>query len=96
MVRCLLPALALAFATSPVCQTPGSLPDLVSRAEAGTAQATEFRKERADRSEVAAAVGELTKAVKWHTRMRDARKLAQQDGKPIVWIQALGDLKGFT
>lgn len=35
-------------------------------------------------------------ALKWHEDLAEARVRSAAEGKPIVWIQALGDLEGFA
>lgn len=36
------------------------------------------------------------KALQWHESLPEARALAAATGKPILWLQALGDLEGFA
>ena len=45
--------------------------------------------------EVAKNVKRLTKEMHWHKSLASALAAGRQQGKPVVWIQALGDLKGF-
>jgi hypothetical protein len=42
-----------------------------------------------------AGVGKLT-ALKWHTSLAEATKAAGKHGKPILWLQILGQLQGFA
>ena len=44
---------------------------------------------------LAKAVSHVAKELAWQTSLEAAAKLARAQGKPIVWIQALGTLKGF-
>lgn len=45
---------------------------------------------------------DLSKAVKmvgklaWHDRLDEACEEAREQGKPVLWIQGLGDLEGFA
>ena len=34
--------------------------------------------------------------LQWHESLPEARALAAATGKPILWLQALGDLEGFA
>jgi len=42
-----------------------------------------------------AGVGKLA-ALKWHTSLAEAAKTAGKHGKPILWLQILGQLQGFA
>ena len=42
------------------------------------------------------AVGKVVKELDWKSTLRSAQREAMKTGKPIVWIQALGDLRGYT
>jgi hypothetical protein len=42
-----------------------------------------------------AGVGKLA-ALKWHTSLAEAAKAAGKSGKPILWLQILGQLQGFA
>jgi hypothetical protein len=46
--------------------------------------------------EHARGVDRVLKDLKWHKNLADAAKVAQREGKPIVWVQALGDIRGVT
>ena len=41
-------------------------------------------------------VDTLARRLAWHESLAGAAKTAAELDRPIVWIQALGDLKGFT
>jgi hypothetical protein len=58
--------------------------------------AREFQQSRVAGRELSRAVTRVTRELDWHKKLSIAAKEAQQSGKPIVWIHALGDLKGFT
>ena len=45
--------------------------------------------------EVATNVKRLTKQLHWHRTLAGALASGRTKGKPVLWIQALGDLKGF-
>lgn len=36
------------------------------------------------------------KALKWHESLAEAKAIAAATGKPILWLQALGDIDGFA
>ena len=36
------------------------------------------------------------KSLKWHESLGDAKAIAAATGKPILWLQALGDIDGFA
>jgi hypothetical protein len=36
------------------------------------------------------------KALAWHESLLDARAMSAATGKPILWLQALGDIDGFA
>lgn len=38
----------------------------------------------------------VTRGLRWHKTLASAVEEARAEHKPIVWIQALGDIKGFT
>lgn len=40
-------------------------------------------------------VERLTTRMRWHKRLGAALAEGKAKGKPVVWIQALGDLEGF-
>ena len=68
--------------------------DPVEKARALEA-AREFRAMKVPAKKVTSAVRKLLK-LRWHKSLRDAAYKARADHKPILWIQALGDLKGYT
>jgi hypothetical protein len=35
-------------------------------------------------------------ALPWHGKLEDAKVQSAATGKPILWIQSLGDLEGFA
>jgi hypothetical protein len=45
---------------------------------------------------LARAVGKLTRELTWQRDLADAAAAARQAGKPIFWLQLLGDLRGYT
>lgn len=36
------------------------------------------------------------KALKWHESLAEAKAVSAATGKPILWLQALGDIDGFA
>jgi hypothetical protein len=59
------------------------------------AAARKFRAMKVPAKKVTPAVRKLLK-LRWHKALRDAAYKAKADHKPILWIQALGDLRGYT
>lgn len=46
--------------------------------------------------EVSSGIRKLRKELKWYKTLRVASREAKKTGKPILWIQALGKLSGYT
>ncbi len=67
------------------------LPDL----RTASSKARQFQNLKVDGTRNAAAVKKLRKELRWHKSAATASHSASQKGRPIVLIQALGDLKGF-
>ncbi len=59
------------------------------------ADARSFRRLRVPGEEVAKNVKRLTKELHWYRTLGGALASGRSKGKPILWVQALGDLKGF-
>lgn len=55
-----------------------------------------FRSLRLPGSRVRRAVAKLARRLEWHRSLDRAIAAADRSGKPVVWIQALGSLRGFT
>ena len=72
--------------------TPADVP--VSKT--ATERAQRFRTVMFDKNTVSKNVRTLTKKLTWHKDLAAARAAAEKSGKPIVLIQALGDLKGYV
>ncbi len=60
-----------------------------------TMSAGNFRRLTVPGDEVAKNVKRLTTELRWHKNLSAALAEGRAKGKPVVWIQALGDLKGF-
>jgi hypothetical protein len=60
------------------------------------AAADAFRHLRVVPSQVRQSVARVTRELTWHKTLGDAQKASRVSGKPIVWVQAFGDLRGFT
>lgn len=59
-------------------------------------EARQFRAPQLEGRRLARAVNKLTRELRWHRRLEDAAAAAANAGKPILWIQLLGDLRGRT
>lgn len=57
--------------------------------------ARSFRRLKVSGEQVEKNVRKLTKELKWHKSLGSALAAGRREGKPVVWIQALGDLNGF-
>ena len=57
--------------------------------------ARNFRNLRFPGKEVAKATRRLIETLTWHHDLEGAKAAATTEGKPILWIQALGELDGF-
>lgn len=77
---------------SPTLDTVAADPREKARA---LAAARKFRSTKVPGRKVAPAVRKLLK-LRWHRSLRDAASQAGKKRKPILWIQALGDLRGYT
>ncbi len=58
-------------------------------------EAWSFRRLTVPGEEVAKNVKRLTTELRWHRTVGSALAAGRSSGKPVLWIQALGDLKGF-
>jgi hypothetical protein len=58
--------------------------------------AREFEQSARKGHEVSAGLQRVLKEITWHRQLADAQKVARAQNKPIVWVQALGDLRGLT
>jgi hypothetical protein len=72
---------------------PKRLEDTSSRTK--MREARSFRRLKVSGEQVEKNVRKLTKELKWHKSLGSALAAGRREGKPVVWIQALGDLNGF-
>ena len=63
---------------------------------AAEAAAEAFRKMQVRGTALSKAVNTVTKTLTWHDKLGDAARAARESGRPILWIQALGTLQGYT
>ena len=59
-------------------------------------EAAKFRQPQIRGRNLLRAVGTVTRELDWHDDLDEAMEDAEETGKPILWIHALGDLKGYT
>jgi hypothetical protein len=78
---------------SPGCGASGPAPQVVIQPL--PEEADSFKSQRRGK-EVGTAVRSLLRKLDWHEELEDAAAAAIANGKPILWIQALGELDGFT
>ncbi len=86
---------ALGLATLAFAQGSREIPGYQQMASARPA-VQEFRKLAIPGKQVSAEVRKLRKKLKWHKTLRAASREAKKTDKPILWIQALGKLSGYT
>ena len=60
------------------------------------AKPTEFRKLRVEGSAVHDAVRSVLSSIRWRSGLSGALRASADTGKPVLWIQALGELRGYT
>lgn len=78
--------------TAPGCaEMPGGLQLMKEQQEARQFRGPQLKGRRLSR-----AVNKLTRELPWHRKLEDAASAATEEGKPILWIQLLGDLRGRT
>ncbi len=58
-------------------------------------EARAFRKLQLNGEQVRAAVDGLLEDVRWYRSLGAALSAGRAQGKPVLWIQALGDIDGF-
>lgn len=58
-------------------------------------EARAFRALKVPGKKVAPAVRKVLR-LRWHKSLKEAAAKAREDHKPILWIQTLGDLRGYT
>ena len=64
--------------------------------EEASREAMEFRGLVVEKRAVRQQVRKLTKELVWHKKLDDALRAAEQSGKPVLWIHALGKLTGYV
>lgn len=63
--------------------------------QSGTTAKTIRREVGVGGNTVNAAVDAVRSSLKWHSQLGPALRSARVNGKPLLWIQALGELDGF-
>lgn len=76
-----------------LAQACAEMPGALSEAQR---EARQFRGPQLEGRRLARAVNKLTRELDWHRDLDAAAAAAEQAGKPILWIQLLGDLRGRT
>ncbi len=102
MTRGSLLALVLTLSVAPaVTAQPSPIvgPQVLRPAATGNSpaarEAQRFRQLRVPGRRVQKAVRKLNR-LHWHKKLKNAARDAAVENKPILWIQALGDLKGYV
>ena len=91
-------AIALLVAPASLAQgrlVPKALSDIPTSIGA-TQSEQKFRGTKVDGNDLKRAVKRVTDELKWHKKLSAAQQDAKQSGKPILWLQLLGDLDGYT
>ena len=90
-------SLLAALALSPLlpAQSPVDIAWMVRDPEA-VAQAVEFRGLEVPGKKVRPAVTKVARQLHWHRTLKSAVREARAADKPILWVQALGNLTGYT
>ncbi len=79
-------------------QGPGAIAKKLTPAPTGRrakGAARKFRQLEVAGDQVSENVKRLTDELKWHKTLGGALQTARSSKKPLLWIHALGDLKGF-
>ncbi|MHC5066737.1 MAG: hypothetical protein ACYTG5_22505 [Planctomycetota bacterium] len=71
-------------------------PPTVAGSKDPQSQARAFQNLVLDGKQVSAGIKKLRKELKWHSNLGTAAAQARKENKPIIWIQALGKLGGYT
>jgi hypothetical protein len=66
-----------------------------ARARSKSAKEATTSKHQVSAEELGKRVAKLQDALAWHSDLEEARQAAVLSNKPILWIQALGDLSGL-
>ena len=85
----------LALSLPAAGQSPLTAREIPRTADA-VSSAQQFANLRSPGTEVRRAVKKLVRELNWYKTLRSAQNEAKKTGKPIVWIQALGALSGYT
>ena len=80
----------------------GGSPGLASSTQSGGPEVPEplqaaraFRQTRVQGKDLARSVDKVVKGLRWFESLNGARSVSAQRGRPILWIQGLGDLDGY-
>ena len=85
----LIPTLQAQGQTEPQGQTAAAKPVLEQMSS------REFRGLTVPGKKVEENVKRLTKEMHWYSSLGSALAAGRSQGKPVLWVHALGDLKGF-
>ncbi|HLU39020.1 MAG TPA: hypothetical protein VK081_06520 [Planctomycetota bacterium] len=88
--------LAFPLGAQPPGPTPRMLACATSEPSEAARAADAFTRSVLRGVEVARTVRRAADALRWHRKLEDAARTARAEGKPIVWVQALGELRGYT
>ncbi|MCB9870322.1 MAG: hypothetical protein H6836_00890 [Planctomycetes bacterium] len=87
-------ALCVALAPTLTAQRPMDAED-VPHSNKSMRDARRFQQFKLEGRDTLAAVRRVRKELRWHPSVASAQRAAAESGRPIVMIQALGDLNGF-
>ena len=96
-------ALATSLAAQPQLTVPQSvpkaamaMPQAAAEPTAADLEARAFQRPLRGGEGLARAVRKVNGQLHWHDDLDEALRAAADQGKPLVWIQALGSLSGFV
>ena len=72
------------------------MPQSAKELTAAERAAEEFQQTCRHGQKESAQVRRVLVEMTWHKKLAEAAKVATTQHKPIVWVQALGDIRGFT
>ncbi len=75
---------------------PRSLKEIPKADQDTRVQVGQFQSVQLKGKQLKKAVDRVTKELTWHKHLENARLDAVKSGKPILWVQMLGDLTGHT
>src|SRR5262245_16741363 len=92
----MLQTIAPAAAATPAANSTPDCPTPAAPVDPEVVAARAFQQTRVAGRDLKSSVGRVLGGLDWREKLEDARATAAATGKPILWIQSLGDLDGFA